>query len=171
MFWHLAAPLGNESQRVTPARWSEEYFRRLTPIKQAPESEDSGAKSRLSLPKSPGGFVQKRALVARQRDQACRMRLDGRGAFPTPTLSCSIAATPFQLGLVWPSASTVLPPNPAACLRVGVWDKSWDKSANYFETACPQFRFCPGDKNEQVLGFRTAQNGCQNGRLSSLTPV
>ena len=30
----------------------------------------------------------------------------------------------------------------AACLHVGVWDKS----VNYFETACPQFHFIPGTK-------------------------
>ena len=41
---------------------------------------------------------------------------------------------------------STLPPNPSACPRVGVWDKPWDKFANYFETASSQFRFCPGDK-------------------------
>ena len=68
-----------------------------------------------------------------------------------PTLSRSYAEVSFQLTSVWSSASTVLPPNPAACLRVGVWGKPWDKYANYFETASPQFRFCPGDKNGLVL--------------------
>ena len=68
-----------------------------------------------------------------------------------PTLSRSYAEVSFQLTSVWSSASTVLPPNPATCLRIGVWDKSWDKSANYFETASPQFHFCPGDKNGLVL--------------------
>ena len=68
-----------------------------------------------------------------------------------PTLSRSYAEVSFQLTSVWSSASTVMPPNPAACLRVDVWDKSWDKSANYFETASPQFHFCPGDKNGKVL--------------------
>lgn len=29
---------------------------------------------------------------------------------------------------------STLPPNPSACPRVGVWDKPWDKFANYFET-------------------------------------
>ena len=41
------------------------------------------------------------------------------------------------------------PSNPAACLRVGSWDKPWDKFADHFETASPQFHFCPGDKNER----------------------
>ena len=68
-----------------------------------------------------------------------------------PTLSRSYAEVSFQLTSVWSSASTVLPPNPAACLRVGVWGKPWDKYANYFETASPQFRFCPGGKNGKVL--------------------
>lgn len=68
-----------------------------------------------------------------------------------PTLSRSYAEVSFQLTSVWSSASTVLPPNPAACLRVGVWDKPWGKYANYFETANPQFHFCPGDKNGKVL--------------------
>lgn len=40
-----------------------------------------------------------------------------------PTLSRSYAEVSFQLTSVWSSASTVLPPNPAACLRIGVWDK------------------------------------------------
>ena len=68
-----------------------------------------------------------------------------------PTLSRSYAEVSFQLTSVWSSASTVLPPNPAACLRIGVWGKPWDKYANYFETASPQFHFCPGDKNGLVL--------------------
>ncbi len=71
-------------------------------------------------------------------------------AFPKilsiPTLSRSFAAASFQLTPVGSSILTVIPPNPSACPRVGVWDKPWDKSANYFETASPQFHFCPGDK-------------------------
>lgn len=65
----------------------------------------------------------------------------------TPTLSRSYIIVSFRLTSVWSSASTVLPPNPAARLRIGVWGKPWDKYANYFETASPQFYFCPGDKN------------------------
>lgn len=68
-----------------------------------------------------------------------------------PTLSRSYAEVSFQLTSVWSSASTVLPPNPAACLRIGVWGKPWDKYANYFETSSPQFHFCAGDKNGLVL--------------------
>lgn len=64
----------------------------------------------------------------------------------TPTLSRSFVAAPFQLGLVWLSVLSTLPPNPSACPRVSVWDKPWDKFTNYFETASPQFHFCPGDK-------------------------
>ena len=71
-----------------------------------------------------------------------------------PTLSRSYIVMSFRLTSVRSSASTVLPPNPAACPRVGVWDKPWDKYANYFETASPQFRFCPRDKNDQVFGVR-----------------
>ena len=89
----------------------------------------------------------------------------------TPTLSRSFAAVSFQLVPVWSSASTALPSNPSAYLRVGVWGKSWDKTANYFETASPQFRFCPGDKNGLVLRLRIARNEHQNGRFSSLLPV
>ena len=69
----------------------------------------------------------------------------------TPTLSRSFVAAPFQVGLVWLSALSTLPPNPSACPRVGVWDKPWDKIANSFETASSQFHFCPGDKNGLVL--------------------
>ena len=68
-----------------------------------------------------------------------------------PTLSRSFVAAPFQLGLVRLSVLSTLPPNPSACPRSGVWDKPWDKFANYFETASPQFHFCPGDKNGVVL--------------------
>lgn len=88
-----------------------------------------------------------------------------------PTLSRSFDAAPFQLGLVWLSVLSTLPPNPSACPRVGVWDKPWDKSANYFETASPQFHFCPGDKNGKALRSETARKGCQNGCFPSLAPV
>ena len=46
---------------------------------------------------------------------------------------------------------STLPPNPSACPRISVWDRPWDKFANYFETASPQFHFCPGNKNRLVL--------------------
>lgn len=46
---------------------------------------------------------------------------------------------------------STLPPNPSACPRVSVWDKPWDKFANYFETASPQLHFCPRNKNGLVL--------------------
>ena len=68
-----------------------------------------------------------------------------------PTLSRSHVVASFRLNSVWSSASTVLPPNPSACLRICVWDKPSGKYANYFETASPQFHFCPGDKNGLVL--------------------
>ena len=71
--------------------------------------------------------------------------------FSIPALSRSFVVAPFRLGLVWLSVLSILPPNPSACPRVSVWDKPWDKFANYFETTSPQFHFCPGDKNELVL--------------------
>lgn len=46
---------------------------------------------------------------------------------------------------------STLPPNPSVCPRARVWDKPWDKFANYFETASSQFHFCPGDKNGKAL--------------------
>ena len=88
-----------------------------------------------------------------------------------PTLSRPFVAAPFQLTPVRSSVLASMLPNPAACLCVGVWDKSRDKSANYFETASPQFHFCPGDKNGKVLKPKTARNGCQNGRFPSLAPA
>ena len=66
---------------------------------------------------------------------------------------------------------STLPPNPSACPRVGVWDKPWDKFANYFETVGTQFHFCPGDKNDKALRPGTARKGCQNGCFPFLTPV
>ena len=71
--------------------------------------------------------------------------------FSIPTLSRSFVVAPFRLGLVWLSVLSTLSPNPSVCPRVSVWDKPWDKFANYFETASPQFHFCPGDKNGLVL--------------------
>ncbi len=71
-----------------------------------------------------------------------------------PTLSRSFVAAPFQLGLVWLSVLSTLPPNPSVCPRVRVWDKPWDKFANYFETASSQFRFYPGDKKRASFGAR-----------------
>lgn len=85
-----------------------------------------------------------------------------------PTLSRSFFAAPFQLGLVWLSVLSTLPPNPSVRPRVRVWDKPWDKFANYFETASPQFHFCPGDKSGKALRSGTAQKGCQNGCFPSL---
>ena len=77
-----------------------------------------------------------------------------------PTLSRSYAEVPFQLTSVWSSASTVLPPNPTACLRIGVWGKPWDKYSNYFETASPQFRFLSrGQKRE---GFEVLKRPLPN---------
>ena len=67
----------------------------------------------------------------------CRSGAWDRLIGATPTLSRSFVAVPFQLGLVWLSVLSTLPPNPSACPRVGVWDKPWDKFANYFETASP----------------------------------
>ena len=67
----------------------------------------------------------------------------------TPTLSCSFVAAPFQLGQVWLSVLSTLPPNPSACPRVGVWDKPWDKFANYFETASSQFHFLSRGQKRQ----------------------
>lgn len=79
------------------------------------------------------------------------MRLADVKETVTPTLSRSFDVVPFQLGLVWLSVLSTLPPNPSACPRVGIWDKFWDKTANYFETTSPQFHFCPGDKNGLIL--------------------
>ena len=84
-------------------------------------------------------------------ERTFHMRLADVKETVTPTLSRSFDVAPFQLGLVWLSVLSTLPPNPSACPRVGVWDKPWDKFANYFETTSPQFHFCPGDKNGLVL--------------------
>lgn len=89
----------------------------------------------------------------------------------TPTLSRTFAVASFQSAPVGSSILTAMPPNLATYRRVGARDKSWDKTANYFETASPQFHFCPGDKNGLVLRLGTALNGCQNGWSSSLAPV
>lgn len=62
---------------------------------------------------------------------------------------------------------STLPPNPSVCPRVRVWDKPWDKFANYFETASSQFHFCPGDKKRQGFEARNRSKGVPK-RLFSL---
>ena len=89
----------------------------------------------------------KRNSAAQCDTQECR----SEPRQPTPTLSRSFAVVSFQSTPVGLLGLTVLPPNPSACPRVGVWDKPWDKFANYFETTSPQFHFCPGDKSGLVL--------------------
>lgn len=74
------------------------------------------------------------------------MRLADVKETVTPTLSRSFVVAPFRLGLVWLSVLSTLPPNPSACPRVGIWDKFWDKTANYFETTSRSFIFVPGTK-------------------------
>ena len=78
----------------------------------------------------------------------------------TPTLSRSYVVVSFRLTSVRSSDSTVLPPNPAACLRVGVWDKLWDKYANYFETASPQFHFL--SRGQKRVGFEVLKRPLPN---------
>lgn len=75
-----------------------------------------------------------------------------------PTLLRSFAVTPFELTPVGSSVLSVIPPNPAAWFRVGVWDKTRDSAENFSAPEGPQFRFCPGDKNERVLELRTVLN-------------
>ena len=77
----------------------------------------------------------------------------------TPTLSRSFAVAPFQLVPVQSSASTVLPPNPAARLRVGVWGEPWDKTANYFEVAYPQLRFL--SQGQKRVGYEALNHSEQ----------
>ena len=76
-----------------------------------------------------------------------------------PTLSRSFVAASFQSTPVGSSALTVVPRNPATCCRMGVWDNTWDNAGNFSAAEGSQFRFCPGDRNEQVLGFGTTRNG------------
>ena len=116
-------------------------------------------KKKASEPEGPEAVIPATLLVALPCGDAETVsggtrRYKTRAQKPVPaipTLSRSHVVASFQLNSVRSSASTVLPANPAACPRVGVWDKPWDKYANYFETASPQFRFCPGDKNGKVL--------------------
>lgn len=59
--------------------------------------------------------------------------------------------TPIQLILGWSSVLAILPPNPAVCLRVGVWGKTWDNAENFSATEGPQFHFCPGGAKQAGL--------------------
>ena len=69
----------------------------------------------------------------------------------TPTLSRSLAVVSFQPIPVGSSIMAILPSNPAVCLRVGVWDKTWDNAENFSTTEGTQFHFCPGDKKQAGL--------------------
>ena len=73
-----------------------------------------------------------------------------------PTLSHAFAVTPIQLILGWSSVLAILPPNPAVCLRVGVWGKTWDNAENFSAIEGPQFHFYPGDKNRQDCKLQTS---------------
>ena len=136
-------------------------------------------------PSQHGNGGQIIAFTHRHRCQLCRNSRTKRNSAaqhgtqkcsskpyrPTPTLSRSFVVVSFQSTPVGLSVLAGMLPNPAVCLRVGVWDKTWDKSANYFETTSPQFHFCPEDKNGKALRSETARRGCQNGCFPSLAPV
>lgn len=112
---------------------------------------ETGGISFNSFPQVAGGFAflpYAATLCGTQRTENQRYKIAFR---LTPTLSRSFVAAPFQLGLVWLSVLSTLPPNPSACLRVGVWDKPWDKFANYFETASSQFHFL--SRGQKRVGF------------------
>ena len=76
-----------------------------------------------------------------------------------PTLSRSFVVVSFQLAPVGSSVLSVMPPNPAAWLRAGVWDKTWDSAENFSAPEGPQFRFCPGDKNKRTTGPKGPNEG------------
>lgn len=72
----------------------------------------------------------------------------------TPTLSRSFVVVPFQSTPVGSSALGVLPPNFAVCLRVGVWDKTWDNAENYSAIEGPQFHFL--SQGQKQVGLQVA---------------
>ena len=55
----------------------------------------------------------------------------------TPTLLRPFAVAPFQLTPVGSSVLSAIPPNPAACLRMVGWDKTWDITENFSVTEGP----------------------------------
>ena len=62
--------------------------------------------------------------------------------------------TPIQLILGWSSVLAILPPNLAVCLRVGVWDKTWDNAENYSAIEGPQFHFL--SQGQKHVGLQVA---------------
>lgn len=101
-----------------------------------------GAQSRKGCPevakrKSFDPSVQVRVLKTLDISYSHSFTLVCRGAIPI--------GSSLVVGFIHLAAES------SACPRVGVWDKPWDKFANYFETAGSQFHFCPGDKNGLVL--------------------
>ena len=81
--------------------------------------------------------VAQRLTKEKPPTRNCRSGTWDRLIWTIPTLSPSFVVAPFRLGLAWLSVLSTLPPHPSACPRVSVWDKPWDKFANYFETASP----------------------------------
>ena len=79
-----------------------------------------------------------------------------QNVYSIPTHSRSFVVVPFQSTPVGSSALGVLPPNPAVCLCVGVWDKTWDNAENFSAIEGPQFHFYPGDKNRQDCKLQTS---------------
>ena len=69
-----------------------------------------------------------------------------QGGLIIPTLSHAFAVTLIQLILGWSSVLAILPPNPAVCLRVGVWDKTWDNAENYSPSKARSFILSQGQK-------------------------
>ncbi len=57
---------------------------------------------------------------------------------------------PFQSTPVGSSALGVLPPNPAVCLRIGVWDKTGTAQQTIRPPKARSFIFVPGSKNGRL---------------------
>lgn len=93
MFWHLVASLCNKSQRVTPARLSEEYFRRLAPIEYSRCQLYSVSLSQRKLIPNSALFI-----LPFREFYAWVSTKDGFGAWPAKTHYPRCVGTP-----IWPA--------------------------------------------------------------------
>lgn len=88
-----------------------------------------------------GGFVLRRCRNSTRRYSAAPKR-EFRSQLPLfPLDGYSFAAPSFQLRLVFGAVSSRVPPGDAMSRFVGLGDKSWDNSKNFFRTQGFEFLF------------------------------
>ena len=75
---------------------------------------------------------------------------------------------PFQSTPVGSSALGALPSNPAACLRVGVWDKTWDNTENFSAARRPAVSVLSLGQNRANARTLKRPNGSKDQQIRRL---